>query len=83
MYTQEDIEIIEELIRHKAESHGFELTKNVTAIAKAKARFFGLEQWTRCPCDRESDRACCSAHCLEDIEKNGVCHCNLYKKKGD
>lgn len=68
------------LIEQKAESHGFQLTKNLQAIARAKLRVFGVKDWTRCPCDRNSDRGCISAHCLADIEKDGVCHCNLYTK---
>ncbi len=67
-------------IKATAERNGYEVTDNVTKIADAKLRFFGCQKWARCPCDPDSDRACISKHCKEDIAKDGVCHCNLYRR---
>ena len=47
----------------------------------AKFRFFGEDDWARCPCDPDSDRACISEHCHKDIATNGHCHCNCYCRK--
>lgn len=76
----EDFQKIKENIQKTAKDNGYELTENIDAIARAKLRFFGRECWAQCPCDRDSDRACISQHCKEDIAKNGVCHCNLYRR---
>ena len=35
----------------------------------------------KCPCDPDSDRACISKHCRQDIENDGICHCQLYMKR--
>ena len=77
----DDIEWVKEKITEIAEENGYELTKNVEAIAKAKLRFFGLDDWRNCPCVRDGEHACISIQCQNDIEKDGVCHCNLYKRK--
>lgn len=76
-----DVEWVKENIKTIAEENGYDLTKNVEAIAKAKLRFFGVENWRKCPCVRDDEHACISAQCKLDIENDGVCHCNLYKKK--
>ena len=67
-------------IRTTAAANGYEVTDNIDKIANAKLQFFGCKKWARCPCDPDSDRACISPHCKEDIAKDGVCHCNLYRK---
>ena len=67
-------------IKATAERNGYEVTDNVIKIADAKLRFFGCQKWALCPCDLDSDRACISKHCKEDIAKDGVCHCNLYRR---
>lgn len=76
-----DIEWVKENIKTIAKDNGYDLTKNVEAIAKAKLRFFGVENWRKCPCVRDDEHACISRQCKLDIENDGVCHCNLYKKK--
>lgn len=78
--TPEALEI-ETLIRKVAEKEGLGLTENLPAIARAKARFFGVGEWHKCPCDRESDRACISTRCFTDIMRDGICHCNLYTRE--
>lgn len=83
--TLEIIDYIEEdkvvdNIKKKAEEHGYKLTGNEHKIAKAKLRFFGIENWEECPCHRNCGRSCISKICKEDIERDGVCGCNLYLK---
>lgn len=67
-------------IKATAERNGYNLTDNLDRIANAKFSFFGCKKWALCPCDPGSDRACISKHCKEDIAKDGICHCNLYRK---
>jgi hypothetical protein len=68
-------------IKQLAAENGYELTEYAEKIAKAKERFFGEEEWQRCPCDPNSDRACISDRCKEEIARDGHCHCNCYKAK--
>lgn len=74
-------EKILENITKLAKENGYDLTKHAPKIAMAKFRFFGEDDWARCPCDPDSDRACISEHCHKDIEKNGTCHCHCYCRK--
>lgn len=68
-------------IKQLAAENGYELTEYAEKIAKAKERFFGEKEWQRCPCDPNSDRACISDRCKEEIARDGHCHCNCYKVK--
>lgn len=77
----DDIKYIKDSIVKMAEENGYDLTQNVEAIAKAKYRFFGVDNWRKCPCVRDDEHACISKQCHIDIEKDGVCHCNLYKRR--
>ena len=63
-----------------ADTEGYQLTQNAEKIAKAKLRFFGIENWAKCPCVQDDKHACMSSCCKEQIETKGVCHCNLFKK---
>lgn len=37
---------------------------------------------TICPCDPQSKmRGCIGPLCHIEIQKNGVCHCNIFKRK--
>jgi hypothetical protein len=74
-------EKILENITKLAKENGYDLTKHAPKIAMAKFRFFGEDDWARCPCDPDSDRACISEHCHKDIATNGHCHCNCYCRK--
>lgn len=76
----DDIKHIEECITVLAENNGYEITDNLKAIAKAKYRFFGND-WKKCPCVKDDNHSCISQACRDDIEKNGVCGCNLYRRK--
>lgn len=69
-------------IQWLADMNGYELTKFAPKIAAAKERFFGEKDWSKCPCDPDSDRSCISEHCHQDIKLHGHCHCNCYKLKG-
>jgi len=81
MINEIELEEIKEKIRKTAERNNLDLTDNLDRIAKTKLMFFGTKLWVKCPCDPESDRACISKHCRQDIENDGLCHCQLYKKK--
>ena len=75
-------EEIKETLQKLAEDNGFELTGNVDKIIAAKLRFFGEDEWRKCPCDRVNQgRFCCSTQCQKDVRETGTCHCNLFKRK--
>lgn len=74
-------EKILENIKQLAKENGYDLTKHAPKIAMAKFRFFGEDDWARCPCDPDSDRACISEHCHKDIARDGTCHCRCYCRK--
>ena len=79
----EDVNIIIEKIKTTAAHCGYDTTDNIDKIARAKSKFFGVKNWAECPCDStvESKRACISKACQQEIEQNGVCHCQLYQRK--
>lgn len=78
----EDVKYIENAIIALAETHGYNLSDNLTAIARAKYRFFGVDNWNRCPCDRDNlGRFCCSTQCQKDVRESGSCHCSLFRRK--
>lgn len=77
---EDKAKVIEE-IKKLAEENNFGLTYNVERIAAAKVRFFGVDNWKKCPCVNDGEHSCISPKCREQIEKEGVCHCNLYKKE--
>lgn len=81
MEGKTELDQIKECILGRAEAKGVEVTQNLESIAKAKLRFFGLLSWYRCPCAREDeDRRCISPKCLEEIQTEGTCHCNLFRR---
>lgn len=82
MSSEKDLEYVLNNMSFLASMHDLELTDNAPKIAKAKLMFFGKDNYVRCPCDPDSDRACISEHCLKDIVKDGMCHCRCYKLKG-
>ena len=65
-----------------AKEHGYFVTPNLSRIAKAKLRFFGVDSWHRCPCypPTDTEHGCGTVACSKQIEEDGVCHCNLFKK---
>lgn len=71
----DDFEHIKHNIEEKAKSEGYELTDKADAIARAKLRFFGRDNWAQCPCDPNSDRACitaCSHPKAPPSQDNGI-----------
>lgn len=80
---EENLKQIEENIAKLAAENDWELSKNAAKIAKIKLKFFGIDEWERCPCYPKEDtiHGCGTEACTEDIEKDGKCHCNLFLKK--
>lgn len=78
----DDLQLIEQNIEQMAHENGWVISSNVQRIAKAKLRFFGAENWHRCPCypPDDTEHGCGTAACAKDIEDSGKCHCNLYLK---
>lgn len=54
--------------------------KNFDKIVRAKKMMFS-DDLTRCPCDGNNpDRYCGSRLCMQNIEEDGHCHCNMFFK---
>lgn len=83
--TQDDISAVEDNIKSLAAdpSNNWIISNNITRIAKAKLRFFGLTEWHRCPCYPPDDtiHGCGTEACAEQIKTDGKCHCNLYLRR--
>lgn len=79
----DDIETIEENIKKIAFNNNWDLTNNLHNIAKAKCKLFGIENWKKCPCYPKEDNihGCETDACTKTINEDGICHCNLFKKK--
>lgn len=77
-----DLEQIINNIETCANNNSFKVTKNVERIAKAKLRFFGLDNWSKCPCYPPEDtiHGCGTEACNKMVENDGICHCRLYEK---
>ena len=80
---EEQLKQIEKNIIKLADENNWELSKNVSKIAKVKLKFFGFDEWERCPCYPKEDtiHGCGTEECAKDIETDGKCHCNLFLKK--
>lgn len=78
-----ELDTIIENIKKEAEENNLNITENIEKIAKAKLRFFGVDEWHRCPCYSKEDtkHGCGKPACLETIENDGICHCKLFTKK--
>ena len=73
--------ILEKMLEN-CSKEGYEPTKNVEKIAKAKTMMFGDDEWKRGRCDGTNEkRYCISELCKSDIERDGICHCRCYAKK--
>ena len=67
-----------ELLLAKAKEYGLKPTEFFDRVIRAKQRFGLVES---CPCDiTNPNRYCISPLCLADIERDGNCHCNAYRK---
>ena len=84
MMTKEELEI---KLRELAEKNNVDINEaNIKKIINAKFLLFGNEgkdeTLYKCPCDADNpNRGCISKLCLSDIERDGLCHCRLMKKK--
>ena len=75
---------IEQNIRDMAKTEGWSVNEQtILRISKAKERFFGEDNWKKCPCYPPDDviHGCGTEACSSTIESDGVCHCNLYLRK--
>lgn len=80
--TISEEEQILEKMKEICTSKGFFYTENSKKIARAKKALFGMDEWYRCPCDsKNGERFCISSQCQKDIQENGICHCNCYRKE--
>lgn len=74
------VESTEDKMLWLANLNGLSQTENFYKIVEAKER---LNIDMRCPCDKDNkDRYCISKKCLDDIERDGHCRCNCFKKRG-
>ena len=78
-----DLELIVNKIKQVADKNGYDVKPNIEKIAKAKLMFFGVDNWQRCPCYPKEDttHGCDTPQCNLEINKCGICHCNLYELK--
>lgn len=78
------IEKIKDLMIILSKKNNLSLTDNYENVAKAKYMIFSRNKKSPifCPCESNDEkRFCISEKCLQDIEKNGICHCGCYRKK--
>lgn len=65
------------------DAFGYLPLANLDKVAAAKEKLFGEEGWRSCPCAKnDPERFCISKKCKEDIERDGVCRCGAYCKRG-
>lgn len=63
-----------------ADRNGLKITELLDSVLAAKERLLG-DKWIYCPCDPENkSRYCGSKLCLNDIKRDGICHCGLFKE---
>ena len=87
-FNEADINTVRGFLKEKVEAFNkenpetqIELTDNVDRIIKAKLRFFGIDNWSKCPCVQDGQHACISETCKQQILNKGICHCSLMKLK--
>ena len=78
-----ELEIVVANIIECAKENNYEVGENVMRIARAKIKFFGVDNWKKCPCypPNDTEHGCGTKACAEQIENDGVCHCSLYRRK--
>lgn len=63
-----------------AERNQLRTTELLDSISTVKSGVL-KERWIYCPCcSEDKSRYCGSKPCLEDIKRDGICHCGLYEK---
>lgn len=79
MSTVEEIELA---VSKLAKENDLELTENAHNVCAFRAR--ADIPLSVCPCARaDKERFCISAKCMEDINAIGVCHCQVFRKRGE
>lgn len=69
----------ENLMRKIAKENGLELTENAYKIARFRERT--QLPINVCPCEQGSkDRGCIGSKCWEEINQQGICLCQCFKK---
>lgn len=62
-----------------AVENNLELTDNAFNIARFRART--QMPMEKCPCEpNATNRGCIGEKCWDEINKDGVCHCNLFRR---
>lgn len=62
-----------------AVENNLELTENAFNIARFRART--QMPMEKCPCEPNStDRGCIGKKCWDEINKDGVCHCQCFRR---
>lgn len=65
-----------------ATANNLVLTDNAVKIARFRARK-GLEM-SKCPCEQNAlDRGCIGPKCWEEINRDGICLCQCFKRNND
>jgi len=74
---------IKDAMEAMCDAFGYLPTANLEKVAAAKEKLFGESSWRSCPCDKnDPDRFCISKKCRETIERDGVCGCRCFCKRG-
>lgn len=67
------------LLNKIAKDNNLELTENAFNIARFRART--QLPMDKCPCEQQAtDRGCIGSKCWEEINRDGVCLCNCFRK---
>ena len=68
-----------DLLAKIAVENNLELTDNAFNIARFRART--QMPMEKCPCAPQAEgRGCIGEKCWDEIKKDGVCHCNLFRR---
>lgn len=67
------------LLQKIAKENSLELTENAYNIARFRART--QLPMDKCPCEQQAtDRGCIGSKCWEEINRDGVCLCSVFRK---
>ena len=68
-----------DLLNKIAKENNLGLTENAFNIARFRART--QLPMDKCPCEQQAtDRGCIGSKCWEEINRDGVCLCNVFRK---
>lgn len=68
-----------DLLDKIAFENNLELTENAFNIARFRART--QMPMEKCPCEpNATNRGCIGDKCWDEIKKDGVCHCNCFRR---